>query len=412
MGTVVYGEKPVSIAAVVNQHIISLTDLMNRMKLAIVSSGAQNTPGIQQELMPQILKVMTEEQLQLQLGEEFNLKIEDGMIEAAMAEIETQNDMPTGELKRLLENNDIPLNVMKTHLKANLIWREYIRERYKDAVQISEAEIERALAQLEADKKTRRYAIGEILISTNKDDKTGNALGIAHKIMRQLDNGAQFTALAAQFSNAPSASHGGDIGWVSNKSLDKELVRALDGLSPGQFSQPIATERGYYILHLKDRLEPGEIGKAETYFTFKQILLPHPRDAFEFELRENLNRAHALARSISSCRVAEKLVKNNDGQIQNANKVPVSRMPQDLRNILMSLSINQASTPVFTEQGAVIFVLCAKETVNPQAPSRNELRDSLLEKKLQMIAEREMRNRRRAAHIDIRLNMKPNDSSH
>jgi peptidyl-prolyl cis-trans isomerase SurA len=399
----VHAGSPVRIAAVVNHHIISETDLKNRINLALISSGEQNTPQAHKALTRQILNLMIGEQLQLQLGEQFKIPIDDDMIEAAMTEIEKQNGMEEGELKNVLTQHHIPDTVMKNHLKANIIWREYIRERYKDAVQISEAEITRALKQLEAAKNTRRYALSEILIASNNNQKPSESLALAQRIVQQLKNGAQFTALAEQFSNASSASRGGDIGWVSRSNLDGSLVKELDKTPPGHFSEPILTERGYYIFYLKDRLEPGEIGKSEDYLTFKQILLPHPEDAFEFEIRDTLNRAHVLAKSISSCKVAEKLVNNAHGRIQTASRVPASNLPSELRKLLMNLRPDQAASPVNTEGGALIFVLCAKETINPQTPSRDDIRDKLVEEKLQLIAEREMRNLRRAAHVEIRL---------
>lgn len=400
---IVGAESPTRIAAVVNHRIISETDLKQRVHMAIISSGAQDSPSDHKALSRQILNLMIEEQVQLQLGDEFKFNIDDGMIDSAIMEIEKQNGMETGGIRNLLAQNHIPESIMRNHLKANIIWREYIRERYKDSVQISEQEVTRLMRQLEAAKNTRRYALSEILIRPSGNQSAGETQALAQKIVQQLKNGAQFTALAQQFSNAASASHGGDVGWVNHKNLERNLVNALNQISPGQFTEPIATERGYYIFYLRDRLEPGELGKSEVFVSFKQILLPHPQDAFEFEIRENMNRAHVLANSISSCRVAERLADNAHGRIQNANKIPASNLPPELRSLLMKLRPDQASPPIYTEAGALIFVLCSKETVNPQAPTRDEIRENLVDQKLQLIADREMRNRRRAAHVDIRF---------
>jgi peptidyl-prolyl cis-trans isomerase SurA len=401
-----WAENPTRIAAVVNHRIISETDLKHRVNLAIISSGAQDTPAAHKELARQVLNLMIEEQLQLQLGEEFKFGIDDDMLNSAIIEIEKQNGMEAGRLRGLLAQKNIPEPIIRNQIKANIIWREYIRGRYRDSVreQISEKEVTKMLDQIEAAKNTRRYALSEILIASTSSQSNAVTQALAQKIVQQLRNGAQFTALAQQFSNAASASRGGDIGWVSHKNLDNNLVKSLNQISPGQFTEPIATERGYYIFYLRDRLEPGEIGKSEIFLSFKQIMLPHPEDAFEFEVRENLNRAHVLAKSISSCRVAERLVDNAHGRIQTANKIPASNLSPELRNLLMKLKPDQSSSPINTEDGVLIFVLCSKEIVNPQAPTREEIRENLIDQKLQLIAEREMRNRRRNAHIDIRFN--------
>ena len=74
-------------------------------------------------------------------------------------------------------------------------------------------------------------------------------------------------------------------------------------------------------------------------------------------------------------------------------------MPAELRTLLLSLQIGQASKPVLTESGALVFMLCEKEEINPQQPSYDEAKSLLMDRKLASLAEREMRTVRRSAHI-------------
>ena len=54
---------------------------------------------------------------------------------------------------------------------------------------------------------------------------------------------------------------------------------------------------------------------------------------------------------------------------------------------------------MLTEAGALMFMVCEKEEINPQQPSHDEARNLLMDRKLASIAEREMRSIRRSAHI-------------
>lgn len=390
------------IAATVNNKVISVTDLVNRIRMAVVSSGADVSPEVLKSLQGQILNVMIDEALQMQLAKQYEIDIDPTQIDAAVRDIENQKGMEAGGMEALLKKNNISLDYLHDHLKASMAWRDYIRSRYKEAVQVSEAEVQRALKEAEVSQKERRYELSEIVLRPSTEGKSESAESQARKIVAQVRAGAPFAGMAEQFSNAPSAAMGGQLGWISEKALDPELKSAVLSLTPGSVSEPITTKRGCYILQLKEKLEPGEKAKPEEYVSFKQVMIPFPQDAFEFEVRENMNRAHAISKSIKEGRVPENVSKSKGVIVQTVNKASVTAFPKELRGLLGKLSKGQASEPVFTGNGAVIFVLLDRESVSPHDPTETEIRENLLEKKLQLIAEREMRNRRRSAHIEIR----------
>lgn len=403
--TNVFAQVPAStrIAAVVNQKMISYTDLNHRVKLAMISADMPNTPEVLREVRQQILNVMIEEKLQQILGDEFKIKIDDTMVGQSMREIENQNNMAEGDFQKMLASHGIPLEAMKDHIRSSIIWREYIRQRYGNSIQISDEEVEKALNSQENQNKTTRVLMAEILIHTNQDTPVEKARAIAQKISTQLDGGrSQFAALAQQFSNAPSASRGGNVGWVSVNSLDEKVRGAVAHMQAGSLSKPIQTDSGFYILLVRDRLDPGQFAKPQTFVSLKQIMLPHPANAFEFEIQENMNRAHAMAKSVNGCRMVDKLAKGKNMHVQDIRDVPIENLQGDLRKLVDGLAENQTSKPLFTPAGAVLFTVCKKETIQPEKPTKESIRAKLQEKKLQLVADREMRNRRLAAHIDIR----------
>ena len=58
----------VRIAAVVNDNVISMLDLLARIKIAAVSSGLSDSPENRQQLMQPVLRTLIEEQLKVQLN--------------------------------------------------------------------------------------------------------------------------------------------------------------------------------------------------------------------------------------------------------------------------------------------------------------------------------------------------------
>lgn len=73
----------------------------------------------------------------------------------------------------------------------------------------------------------------------------------AASLIRQLQGGANFEALAMKNSLDPTASNGGDLGWFSLKSVAEPFAAALRTLKHGQYSaQAVQTPYGWHVIRL------------------------------------------------------------------------------------------------------------------------------------------------------------------
>ena len=137
------------IAAVVNDRIISVNDLEARLKLAIISSGLEDTPEVRKKLQDQILAIMIDEILKKSTAEKFDIKASEPDVVRAFAELENRNNMQPGQMKEVLKFHNIPLESMFNQIRTQLVWREYIQAKYQDLIQISEQDIDQAMKQSE-----------------------------------------------------------------------------------------------------------------------------------------------------------------------------------------------------------------------------------------------------------------------
>ena len=74
----------------------------------------------------------------------------------------------------------------------------------------------------------------------------------AQKILRKLDNGADFSALARQYSIGPGSEEGGDIGYSAPGDLMRELETVAADLQVGQYSSIIEIGHRYFIIKKTD----------------------------------------------------------------------------------------------------------------------------------------------------------------
>ncbi|WP_233205255.1 peptidylprolyl isomerase [Alkalicaulis satelles] len=76
----------------------------------------------------------------------------------------------------------------------------------------------------------------------------------AREVLRELEDGADFAALARQVSQDPATRlEGGDLGYFTRSGILPEFARIAFATSPGEVSEPFETEAGWHVLKVVDR---------------------------------------------------------------------------------------------------------------------------------------------------------------
>jgi hypothetical protein len=82
---------------------------------------------------------------------------------------------------------------------------------------------------------------------------------LAKDIIRRLESGTAFEQLSVEFSRAPNAKRGGEIGFVRRGDVPKMFEDAIFGLRPGQVSEVIRTDSTFHIFKVDERRPPGTL---------------------------------------------------------------------------------------------------------------------------------------------------------
>ena len=77
--------------------------------------------------------------------------------------------------------------------------------------------------------------------------------GEAETVIKRLEKGEGFAALAGELSLGPSASRGGDLGYFLAEEMVQAFSDAAFALQPGGISAPVETEFGWHVIRLEDR---------------------------------------------------------------------------------------------------------------------------------------------------------------
>ncbi len=282
-----------------------------------------------------------------------------------------------------------------------LAWREVVSQRLRSQVVISEDEVDEYLQSLR-EKGGTEYLLAEIFIAANTPSDLPRARETAERLRQQLLRGAQFAEIARQFSQAPTAGAGGDTGWVRADQLESELAEAIQRLRPGEITPPIGVSDGYYLVALRQSRTFGAEGQQETVYDMRRVLLPFPPGASESRKREILIQLANARPRLNSCEAMEEYAtrvgdpeKGNMGELRQADMAP------ELRPYIMNLKPGQPSELLRLRNGALVMMLCEKRTRSLGLPSREEVRENLLQREADIIARRYMRELREKAIIQM-----------
>lgn len=126
-----------------------------------------------------------------------------------------------------------------------------------------------------------------ILIKTDAD-KAAAQIKI-ESINKELEQGADFSALAKKYSeDAASAKNGGDLGWVVLGDMVKPFEQSLFELKKGAVSEVVETPFGYHLIELEDvRSETAEPLAVKRYEFEEEIKTDSVASAF-YDLSERL----------------------------------------------------------------------------------------------------------------------------
>lgn len=251
-------DQSLSIAAVINDQVVSKMDVDARLNLLFISTDLPDTPEIRKKAWPQILRSLIDEKLQLQEAKKLNITVTEGELQNALARLAQQNNFTPEQLEQAITTKGGRYSSLLDQLRATIAWSKLIRAKFGSSTTVTQEEIDEALEHIKSSLTSPQYLLAEIALNVENPGQEEEVKNLADKIVAEIVNGAPFAPLARQFSQSPSAPQGGDLGWVRLGQLDPDLEGKIRAMQANQITKPIRTSDAYVILLLREIRVPTE----------------------------------------------------------------------------------------------------------------------------------------------------------
>ena len=242
------------IVALVNGKAVTKFELDERM-LPIYEKtrgrvlSADDVAQISQ-IRRQLLDQMIDDILIQEEAERYKIKVTDNEVQDQVKNFMAQRNLSEDELNRQLSLQRMTRKDFERNMRRDMIKHQIIGGLVSSKVVVTDSEVE---AEYKARKSEfSKDSMVQLAILMVPGEQT------ARDLKTKIEAGAMtFADAANKFSQGPGIGHGGDIGFIAWKDMAPQWNQALQGLKPGQITNPLHVQDFYGLLQVVS-LKQGE----------------------------------------------------------------------------------------------------------------------------------------------------------
>jgi peptidyl-prolyl cis-trans isomerase C len=212
------------------------------------------------ELKERVLESLIDQELLAQTARKSGMSADADLVDQQLSTIKDQ--FPSEEdYKAALSQQGIDEDALKKDISKAVLVQQFIMDRFGESSQVSEDEI-RSFYDNNPDyfKQPEQVRASHILFQAGKDateTELGDAKQKAEDALKRYNNGEEFSTLATELSEGPSAAQGGDLGFFGRSQMVKPFEDAVFSLDIGEVAGPVKTDFGYHLIKLTAKNEAG-----------------------------------------------------------------------------------------------------------------------------------------------------------
>ena len=282
----------------VNGVAIPASRLDQRVRMTL-NRLSRDPAGVSAEdllaLRSKTLDTLVQEEILRQASVQAGIKIADPEVERRMASMQASFSTPEG-YARSLEEQGLTAAEVREQIRQNLAIEALIKSKVTDQVSVSKEEVTHYFEEnREKLRRAEAAHVQEIFVPLRGGpQEKATTREAVEAVLREARGGKDFSQLAREYSRGPSASSGGDIGWLTRRGGKTLLADAALKLKAGEISDIVETPGGLHLLKVLE-IKPAS-----------NVSLEEAQAQIEAKLREDKDQA-ALERYLSDLRAGARI---------------------------------------------------------------------------------------------------------
>ena len=401
------------IVAVVNNEVITAIDLNDRLGTVVKQLQKQGTQLPPKEaLQKQLLERMINDLIQTQEAKETGIRVDESTLDKTLQRIADENSLSMTEFRRALEQDGVTWQKFREEIRGEVLMQRLREREVEGGISITEAEVDTQM-QLETREAStdQEFRLAHILIQVPEQATTAQIetrRKRALQALAELRKGTEFVQISAQYSDAPDALKGGDLGWLATGRVPTVFLEALKDLKAGEVTDILRSANGFHIVKLLDKR--GRSATPIVQQTHARHILLRAKDGItDDEARERLKRLRE--RIIAGADFAELAKVHSDDPSSSKGgdlgwMSPGDTVPE-FERAMTGLRDNEISSPVQSTFGWHLIQVIERRTEGMSEERRRAgARNTIRARKADEAYQDWLRQTRDRAFVEYRLEEK------
>ncbi len=239
---------------------ITLYDLKQEVRLlSILNPGQLENESIEnlQSLAIESLTIKKIKEQEIKKNQLDNIEDEE-FVEYEISRLLKSLDMDKDSFDKMLTENQLEINDLKNHISIQIKWNRLVYGIYQNKIKIDEESVNKQLEEYSVKKSSYEYLLSEIIVPVSESQ---NPNDVYQKVKGRLI-GEKFENVAREISISQTRDSGGEVGWVSEKTMAKIVIKKIKNLNVGEITSPILIPEGIMIIKLNNKRQiKNEINK-------------------------------------------------------------------------------------------------------------------------------------------------------
>jgi peptidyl-prolyl cis-trans isomerase C len=289
-------EKPADIVVTVNGQTITETQINERLDKELKPMAKQMAPNYLEQykarMRPQMIDFLVTEMLLDTKVDEAGIKVTDQDADKKIKDLAAENKITVKGLRQQIEDQGRDFEYWRQQIKKPLAYEKLMETKWEGHVTVTEEDAQEYYRNNKKQFSTpERVHAKHILIKVDQgaaDEEKTNAKQRLDAIREEIKNGADFSEMAKNHSDCPSAKNGGDLGYFAKGQMVKPFEEAAFAAEPGTMTDVVETQFGYHLIKVEDHSPGSQAEYEEAKLDILQMLLKQKQQQFMQEYVEKL----------------------------------------------------------------------------------------------------------------------------